>query len=138
MMNQQNWQTFSYSKFALQFQYPETTPTGHPVEIDDIRVHFRSKDSPELYFEVSRHLHHSAQEVYEREKAFVEKQLAESVVRALLPITIAGQLAFEFSFQWAGGERTVLLIEKQEALYRVIYDPRSPLNLEVLSTLEIL
>ena len=137
-MNQQTWQTFSYPKFALQFQYPETTLTGQPVEIDDIRVHFRAKDSSEFYFEVSRQLHHSAQEVYEREKAYIEKQWAEAVVRALLPITIAGHPAFEFTFQWAGGERTVLLIEKEEALYRVIYDPRAPLNLEALSTLEIL
>jgi len=137
-MDNSAWQTFSDPNFVFQFQYPERTPTGHLVEIDDIRFHFRSKDSPELYFEVSRHLHLSTKDLYEREKGFVEQQLAGAVVKDLLPITIAGQLAFEFTFTWTGGARTVLLIEKQQALYRLIYDPQAPLNLEVLSTLQIL
>jgi hypothetical protein len=135
LMDIQTWSTFSDPKFALQFQYPETTPKGHPVEMDDIRMHFRSKDSPEVYFEVSRHLHFSAKELYEREKGYIEKQLDQPDVRELKAITIAAQPAFEFSFTWSGGERVVILIEKQATLYRVIYDPRSPLNLQIVATL---
>lgn len=137
LMNAHIWQTFTFPGFELQFQYPQTTPSGHAVDMDEIRVHFRSRESPELYFEVSRHLHLSADAVYEREKGFIMDRLKECEVSALKPITFASQPAYEFSFRWTDGERAVILIEKQEYLYRVIYDPRSQLNLQVLATIQI-
>ncbi len=136
-MSIRNWQTFSLSDFGLQFQYPHTTPTGHAVEMDDVRVHFRSSDTPELYFEVSRHLRVSAEVFYEREKGFVAERLQDSEVGALTATTLAGQPAQTFSFRWRDGERTVILMEKQDYLYRFIYDPRSQLNLDVLATIKL-
>jgi len=38
----------------------------------------------------------------------------------------------------APGERVVLLAQRGNPVYRVIYDPRSPLNAQILGTLEFL
>ncbi len=105
--------------------------------MDEVRVHFRSPDTPELYFEVSRHLRVSAEVFYEREKGFVAERLQDSEVGALTATTLAGQPAQTFSFRWRDGERTVILMEKQDYLYRFIYDPRSQLNLDVLATIKL-
>jgi hypothetical protein len=137
-MDTQRWDTFSLPGFALQFQYPNTTPQGHAVEMDDIRVHFRSYGSDEAYFEVSRYVRLTAAAVYEREKGFVTDQLTGGEVTALRATTLGAQPAHEFSIRWADGERVVTLIEHQTYVYRFIYDPRSRLNQQVLATVKIM
>ncbi len=137
-MDTQRWNTFSLPGFALQFQYPDTTPQGHAVEMDDVRVHFRSYDSEEAYFEVSRYARLSVAAVYEREKGFVTDQLQGGEVTELRAIALGAQPAHAFSIRWEGGERVVILIEHQAYVYRFIYDPRSQLNRQVLATVKIM
>lgn len=136
-MDTQNWQPFSLPGFALQFHYPHTTPNGYEVEMDEIRVHFRSHGSEEAYFEVSRHLRLTAAAVYDREQGFVTSRLEGGEVSPMRAITFDRQPAHEFTIRWVGGERVVILIERQEDVYRFIYDPRSALNHQVLATVEI-
>gem|GEM_PF-5488940 len=45
------------------------------------------------------------------------------------------QPAYEYSFKWKHGARIVRLIEIENATYRILYDPSSPLNARILSTL---
>ncbi|MCE7986397.1 MAG: hypothetical protein DYG89_34935 [Caldilinea sp. CFX5] len=134
-MNNQTWQPFSLPPLPFRFHYPPTTAQGQPVAMDELRLHFRAIDSNDVYFELSRHLYLSAQEVYDREKRFAEERL-EAVVSELKPSTFAGQPAYEFRFRWADGERVVVLIEKDAILYRLIYDPQAALNGEILQSFE--
>jgi hypothetical protein len=136
-MDTQNWQTFSLPGFAVQFHYPHTTPNGYEVEMDDLRVHFRSHGSDEAYFEVSRSVRLTAAGVYEREKGFVTSHLEGGEVSTLRASTFGMQPAHEFTIRWVGGERVVILLEHQEHVYRFIYDPRSQLNRQVVATVEI-
>lgn len=85
-MNNQSWQPFAFPQLPVRFRYPHTTPQGQPVLLDELRIHFRSKESSEVYFELSRNLNFSAHEVYEREKRFVEEGLEGGVVDAFLLI----------------------------------------------------
>jgi hypothetical protein len=135
-MNNQTWQTFSLPLLPLRFRYPQTTAQGQPVEIDELRIHFRSKESSEVYFELSRHLYLSANGLYAREKGFVENQLEQGIVSELKQSSFAGQPAYEYRFQWASGERVVVLIEKEAILYRLIYDPLAALNWKILQSFE--
>ncbi len=137
-MDTQRWNTFSLPGFALQFHYPDTTPQGHAVEMDDVRVHFRSSGSDEAYFEVSRAVRLTAAALYEREKGFVTDHLQGAEVTALRAMTLGAQPAHEFSIRWTGGERVVILIEHEAYVYRFIYDPRSHLNQQVLATVKIM
>jgi hypothetical protein len=136
-----NWPHFSYPEFALGFQYPQSTPHGHILEKEErreegvIRVHFTSKDSRELYFEISKYNDLSPQAEYQRHKENLEARLEQFVVSELREIRWMSQPAYEYSLKWPRGTRTVTLIEADGATYRILYDPSSPLNIQVLSTL---
>lgn len=45
--------------------------------------------------------------------------------------------AQSYTFAWPEGDRIVLLVRTATATYRVIYNPRGPLNAEILATLEM-
>ncbi|MCI0399502.1 MAG: hypothetical protein L0332_32175 [Chloroflexi bacterium] len=142
----EKWRTFSDPDFQVRFKYPEITPEGHTTEIREdrreniARVHFISTDSQELYFEVARYLDLSWRTGYEQFKEVITRQFDGLEMNELVESTVASQPAFTFSFRWPAvtglTERTALFIPRGNVLYRVIYNPRSPLNLQVLSTLE--
>jgi hypothetical protein len=73
-----NWQTLALPTFTLRFQYPDITPIGYPVELDEVRLHVRSSGSNEVYFEVTRHLHVSAQASYAAKRTFCASGLRRS------------------------------------------------------------
>ena len=138
----QDWQHFAEFGFALGFQYPQTTPQGHTVERstsqgdNSVRVHFTSRDSHELYFELTKYTDLSPQVEYEHHKGSLEKKLNQFRISDLKEIRWLSQPAYEYSFQWQQGTRTVILIETDHAMYRILYDPYSPLNVQILSTVQ--
>ena len=125
----------------LGFQYPETTPQGHFVEVTEnqeeniVRAHFRSKDSHEVYFEITKYPNLSAQMEYERHKENLEKKPERVVVTDLKEIRCMVQTAYEYSLRWSRGSRIIRLIEIENVTYRILYDPKSHLNVQMLSTL---
>jgi hypothetical protein len=138
----QNWQHFVYPGFALGFRYPQTTAQGHIVEkvesqMDEaIRVHFTSKDSHELYFEITKYINLPAQVEYQEHKEYLENRSGTYVVSDLKEIRWMSQRAYEYSVKWQQGRRVVILMEADNATYRILYDPNSPLNVQVLSTIQ--
>jgi hypothetical protein len=138
----QNWQHFANPRFALGFMYPSLTPQGHIVERAErqgdevIRVHFTSKDSHELYFEMAKYINLSPPVEYQRHKESLEKRPDRFIVSELKEIRWLSQSAYEYSLKWKQGTRTVRLIEADNVTYRILYDPYSPLNVQVLSTVQ--
>ena len=138
----QNWQHFSDPRFAFGFQYPQITPQGHLVEKAEsqdqviVRIHFRSKDSHELYFEITKYFDLPAQVKYQRHKESLEIRLEQFSISGLKEIRWLSQPAYEYSFKWHKGARVVRFIETESATYRIIYDPNSPLNVQILSTVQ--
>ena len=122
------------SNFGLSLQYPISTPSGQQVRFDDIRFHAQSEDGREVYFEVTRHLNMTAASVYEKERESVVEQ-RQATVTELEKANFVELPAHEYSFTWNGNERKVVLVEHGEWLYRVIYDPRSPINLDIVATI---
>ncbi len=140
----ENWQLFTDPQFELRFHYPATTPRGHAVEKtegqqdDVLRVHLVSRDSRELYFEVVKYPDLPAREEYERHRAYLEQRFDDLAITELQETSLASQPAYAYAFKWGNGERAVLLIHKDQATYRIIYDPHSPLNAQVLSTIRFI
>ena len=52
------------------------------------------------------------------------------------PVVCASLTAYEYTFGWDQGERTVILVERDGATYRILYNPRFAVNLQILSTIE--
>lgn len=138
----QNWQHFSEPEFALGFQYPLITPQGHTVEkaerrkADAIRIHFTSKGSREVYFEISKFHRLSPSVEYQQHKEILEKRAEGFVVSELKEIHWLSQSAYEYSLKWGQGRRIVRLIQVENELYRFLYDPKSPLNARILLTIQ--
>jgi hypothetical protein len=140
----ENWQLFSEPGFALRFRYPAETPGGNVVDrIEEARegvqrVHLISRDSAEVYFEVRRYADLAPLVAYERQKAELEQRFAQEsfAITALQMTELASRPALSYSFTWGQKARVALLVPEAPALYRIIYDPQSDLNAQVLATVE--
>lgn len=138
----QDWLHFTDLRFGLGFQYPEITHQGHFVEWteseekDFVRVHFRSKDSREVYFEITNYQDLSAQMEYQRHKENLEKRPEGFSVTDLKAIRWMSQPAYEYSIKWSQAARVAMLIEAENITYRILYDPYSPVNVQILLTLQ--
>jgi hypothetical protein len=95
-----------------------------------------SQESQEIYFEVARYANLLAEESYKLFREGIEKRGDEFSISELKETELAKQPAFECFVKGPGMERVVTFIQKGETLYRVIYNPQSPLNEQILATLE--
>ena len=139
------WQTYSPPSLALRWRYPNPSPAGQPVEVVEeqtdafTRVHLLSADRDEVYFEVRRFTQAAvAADHYARHRASLETQFAGQAfaISDLTPAALAGRPAHGYTFRWADRERAALLVLIDGALYRFIYNPRSPVNPAILATVE--
>ena len=113
----EGWQPFSDPRFALQFQYPVRATDGEPVERVEtqlegmLRVHLLSPIGREVYFEVSKYDSLAAGAEYRRHREHLPKQFDSLAITDMTATTLASLPAYEYTFEWDRGKRTVLLIE---------------------------
>jgi len=138
----ENWQRFSDPGFALQFNYPKLATDGEPVDRVEtkqegmLRVHILSPKSREVYFEVSKYDLLVAESEYQRHKEYLPKQFYLLSITELRETHCASLPAHDYTFEWDQGIRTVILVERADATYRILYNPRFSVNLQILSTVE--
>ena len=101
-----------------------------------LRVHILAPKSREVYFEVSRYDSLSAKAEYQQHKEHLTKQFDPLAISELKETLCASLPGYEYSFEWDHGRRVVLLVERADAMYRIIYNPRFPVNLQILSTMQ--
>jgi hypothetical protein len=139
-----DWQRFTRPDFAIEFSYPAVTPERHTVERNDepfreyARVHLSSPDAEELYLEVVRFHDLAPPDEYQHHRPYLEKRFGADSITPLTETTLRGRPAWAYAFRGDEAERSleraVLLVEIGGDTYRVIYDPRSALNAQVLAT----
>ncbi len=142
-----DWPRFTRPGFRLEFCYPAVTPQGHAVErteeqaVDhcgDIeRVHLTSRDCRELYVEVVRFRDLATQDEYLQHRQYLDQRFGAGSVSGLTETSLREWPAWAYAFRWDEGERSVLSFQVARDTYRIIYDPRSGLNTQVLATLTI-
>jgi hypothetical protein len=140
-----DWQRFTRPEFAIGFSYPAVTPQRQTVERDEqpfrdyARVHLSSPDRQELYLEVVRFHDMAPRDEYQHHRPYLEKRFGADSITPLTETTLRGRPAWAYAFRWDEAERSVeravLLLEIDGDTYRVIYDPRSALNAQVLATI---
>jgi len=136
----QHWQLFADPQFKLRFHYPRTTPQGHSVETiesqheDALRVHLASVGSQELYFEVMKLCDLTPQQEYQQHQGDLAQRFVGVTISELEETKLGSRPAYSYRFSWSDKERAVMLVQLDRATYRIIYDPRSTLNAQVLST----
>jgi hypothetical protein len=139
-----SWQTFAHPEFALRFRFPITTPQGQSIEIRESedeeirRVHLITEDRQAVYVEITYYANLPAQQAYDRFKRELEQAEEAAHIDELKTVAFGGLPAFEFNFKRGELERAVVLVPRQQALYRLLYNPQSSLNRQILGTVEFL
>ena len=125
---------------------PTTTPSGQGVEIlkdqreGAHRVHAQSPDAAELYFEIvsAPGLMNHEQAVAEQ-KAYLTYQSSDAAITATKQSVVRSFRATEFGFEGTlGGQwkiRRFIFLDSALRTYRIIYDPRSTVNEQILDSL---
>jgi hypothetical protein len=146
-----DWTRCALPGFRLEFSYPTVTPQGRAVErteeqaVDhrgDIhRVHLSSPDRSELYVEVARFRGITPQDEYANHGTYLKRRFGTENVTDLTGASLLDRQAWTYAFSWdeeaTPMERRALLLPVGGDTYRVIYDPRSKLNDEVIATIAI-
>jgi hypothetical protein len=126
---------------------PETTPNGQSVAImrdertDSMLMHAESPDQSELYFEVLcyRDLREHGAAIT-AQQAFLGEHAKDLRIGATTSSTVNGLAATTFDFEgWLQGRwkvRRFLFIDAGGCTHRVVFDPTSTLNHDVLAALE--
>ena len=137
----ENWTSFSDPRFALQLFYPQIGTGGEPVERLDkqqpgmLRVHFLTPKSREVYFELSKYGSLSAVSEYQQHTENLQKLFQKLRLTELVETRCASLPASQYTFEWEHGMRTVILVEREAATYRFLFDPVHAINYKILSTL---
>jgi hypothetical protein len=141
-MNQ--WRRFTDPDFGIAFNYPDPTPEGFEIKklirktAEMIRVHLSSPGSSELYFELSNYLNGLDPRTGRQNLVNENKGRFDGFKAATLKeMVVASIPAQSFTFSWQKGARQVLFFDVDPVTYRVIFDPRSKLNYQILSTFEL-
>jgi len=136
------WKVLSHPKLSITLQYPDPTPQGHSVSINErlgigsFRIHLTSDDSDEVYFEIGQYFNLPRQSAVETFLNEITVGGAGIKIGETVEIQFASTVACQFSVQWPEKTRLILFIEQGETLYRIIYNPASPINKKVLETLK--
>ena len=101
-----------------------------------IQVHILAPESLDVYFEVSKYDQLTPFTEYRRHKEHLGARFDALEISEVREAQCVSLPAYEYSFAWEQSRRVVLLVERADALYRILYDPDSPVNLQILSTLE--
>jgi hypothetical protein len=125
--------------FRVDLSYPAITPQGHAVEraAHTDLVHLTSPGSRELYVELARFRGLAPEDEYARHRPYLEQRFGEGSVTELSETRVGDRPAWTYGFRWDDGERAVLLLQVDDDTYRVIHDPRSELNAEVVATFRV-
>jgi hypothetical protein len=139
------WTRFARPDFLLAFSYPDPTPSGQAVDRDEepfrgnARVHLSSPDRRELYVEVVRFHDLSPQDEYLQHKRHLVERFGAEGVTSLADSRLHEWPALAYGIRWTGDEgsmeRSVLLVQLDGETYRVIFDPRSEVNAQVIATM---
>jgi hypothetical protein len=146
-----DWEPVTLAGFALELSYPSVTPRGQGVEraeeqVDDHRgdmhrIHLSSPDRSELYVEVARFRGITPEEEYSSHRPHLLRRFGDGSVTDLGATSFLDRQAWSYAFRWDEEgrpmERSALLLDVGGDTYRVIYDPRSQLNHDVIATIAI-
>jgi hypothetical protein len=137
------WEQFAHPAFRFRFSYPAVTPQGREVERTEerrdgaVRVHLTTRDKEEVYVEVCLFPNLAPPDEYARHRAHLEQRFGLGSTTPLTETSLGGLPAWTYAFHWEQGERSVLLLQAGPDTQRIIYDPRSPLNQQIIATLTL-
>jgi hypothetical protein len=143
MSDRSGWLEFSRPDFKLRFLYPVVTPGGWAVQITEEeregrhRVHLTAPEGGEIYVEFFRFADLRPPEEYARHRDYLTRRFGPEAVSELTETSLGQSPAWAYAFGGDGIERAVLSLQVGRDTYRIISDPRAPLNEQVIATVRV-
>ena len=145
-----DWLTHSDEEHHFSFRFPEFSSAGQAVTVEKAqkdgthRIHvFTEADMQEVYFEVRSYaskLDHDV-DIEQMNTSLVERS-PEGEISPPAPLTFQSLKGTEFRFagqlQGFYKVRRFMYVDTKDRTYRIIYDPRSETNAQILNSLKIL
>jgi hypothetical protein len=134
------WLRFADPRFDFEFSYP-ATGTAKMITVredertDRRRVHISTDDARDVYFELERVDRRTVAEGVAELSSDLGARYGDATFADLEPVMLAGLRASLLRFTFADRVRAAYFTERASPAHRVILDPRSPTNLEILATL---
>jgi hypothetical protein len=135
-----SWIAFNDPAFALQFRYPLHTISGAAIDCEQRYlphmhvIDLFTPDRSTVYFEVAKMPNVEARQVYDALQARNAQAQAELKIGPVGTRQLARRPSLIFALHRGELQRQVLLIQYNDDVYRVTYDPRSQLNSAILAT----
>lgn len=143
----EDWETFTDPRFDLTFEYPEVTPNGTSVQMQEldpdpefnaVRILFFSEGSTDLFFMVAKIPETSTGELYQVLREASQRR-EDSSVSELRETVVDQYPAVKFDRHSQGDGWKVIFIQKGEDVYEISYLTTSlELSLQILATLRFL
>ena len=136
-----NWITYANPQLSMTLQYPNPTPLGHPVNISEkssnisYRIHLISDESSEVYFEIGRYHTLPIRDAVNLFQKELKENISQVQIGQVEATTFATRSAYRLTARWPEKERTVTFFDLEGIVYRIIYDPTSAINHQILETL---
>lgn len=135
---------FSNDRLPITLEYPDPTPLGFRVVANEIvgdgsyRVHLISDGSDEIYFEIGQYSRLSLAEAMEAFKTDVSERIENLSFGEVIETSIGSQTASRLTLRWPDKEREIYFLEKDGMIYRIICNPRAPINRQILQSVRFL
>jgi hypothetical protein len=142
MTEQAGWATLDEPDFALRLRHPAATEQGLPIvytreqNANARTVRLTALPGQEVYVELTRFADDDAQARY---RLLAQQSAADpGVLRVteLRPAQLAQRAAWSFTLRRGDLLREVFLVPYGADFYRVTFDPRAPLNAQIVQTIE--
>jgi len=140
LFDMENWLFFSDPRFALQFQHPRLATDGEPVQREEtqregmLRIHVLAPKCREVYFEVTKYELLTPKDEYRRHTENLPELFEGVQISELKETRCASLPAYEYMFEWEQGTRSVMLVQRGAETYRILFNPRFPINVQIQST----
>ncbi len=138
------WHRFSDPDFGVTFSFPDSSPAGYEIKRklwktgEMNRIHLSSPESSELYFELTCYLKELDPERGRKMLVDENRQRFQNFNATPLEESSAAPVpAQSFTFSWREAARHVLFFDFNKLTYRIIFDPQSQLNHQILSTVKL-
>ena len=102
-----------------------------------MRVHLVARQGREVYVEVFQFPNLTPGAEYARHRADLEQRFGPGAVGDLQASSLGTLAGWSYAFHWETGERAVMLLPIDGDTYRLISDPRAPLNNQILATVAL-
>lgn len=137
-----HWVQYDDQDLGVRVRIPDPTPMGRSIRFEEkrhpdcYRVHLTSHESQEVYFEIGRYVGVTQDDAVRRFTNGLPEDLGTPQLTGPEAAIVSGHPAARLKVRWPDRVRWVYFLHLGGDTFRVILDPTSGLNVQMLASLD--